>query len=304
MQSVIITPVEHLYGYKKFVLNLNNDDIHEIEGMFVIIQRLLDDCKRVRLYLNRLHDLYEHKTDITDTWGKFDRNLCLDGILIELYKITEGDEQVDRNTGEKYRLFNIRTVKNKCIEFMKKYDISDSNAFIFVVKPEENKVFIRNGNHECYITDDGVIKWLGQAEMIWLQDQKLSSLRTKVSQLQNLRCKTQAHQELNYLMNLVKDIEVQDILHGIANKQYINGIELENNTERIREDSNELIKNIQKALVQYLFIFLSIYQRQLQSKNTVRALNIDDVRKMLQDTEEGYIYRDSIMVIKSIKVPR
>ena len=104
-------------------------------------------------------------------------------------------------------------------------------------------------------------------------------------------------------MNLVDNIKIQDVIRGLANKQYINGIELKDNTDEIREQARRLIITIKKAMSNYLFILMSIYQKQICSGNMIRALNIEDVQKIFQNFKESYIDDDSILVIKTVKEP-
>lgn len=240
--------------------------------------------------------------NVSDPQDRFDRNLCLDGILIELFKVTEVGEKEDKCNGEMYRSFGIRKVREECSSLMRKYDLDDSKAFILGVNPDSKALTIHKGRRQLQITDDAV-ELVGPTGIVELQNEELDELRSEIKILKNLRCKNQAHQELEYLMSLVKNIEIQDVIRGLADKQYINGIELEDNTDKIREQAYKSLITIQKAIENYLFILMSMYQRQICSENMVRTLNMIDVQKIMQDTKESYIANDSIRVIMSADVP-
>lgn len=302
MKSVVMTPINKLGKLKEFTLSISDEDIDKIESLIIIVQRLLDDCKRVQLYINRLYKMKNYGSNVSDEHDRFDRNLCLDGILIELFKITETGEKKDKCSGAAYRLFGIREVREKCNDLMEKYDLDDNKAFIIGINPDSKELTIHKGRRQLQITDDAV-EWVGPTGMTELQNKELNGLRSDVKKLKDLRCKTQAHQELEYLMNLVEDIKIQDVIRGLANKQYINGIELKDNTDEIREQACRLLGTIKKAMSNYLFILMSMYQRQICSGNMIRALNIDDVQKIFQSFKESYIDDDNILVIKTVKEP-
>lgn len=303
MKSVVMTPINKLGKLKEFALDISDEDIDEIESLIIIVQRLLDDCKRVQLYINRLYKMKNYGSNVSDEHDRFDRNLCLDGMLIELFKITEAGEKKDKCSGGVYKLFGIREVREECNRLMEKYDLDDSKAFIIGVNPDSKALAIHKGGRQLQITDDDVVEWIGPTGMVKLQNEELDELRDEVKKLKDLRCKNQAHSELEYLMNLVKNIEIQDVIRGLANKQYINGIELKENTGEIREQACRLLGTIKKAMSNYLFILISMYQRQICSGNMIRALNIDDVQKIFQSFKESYIDDDSILVIKTVKEP-
>lgn len=302
MKSVVMIPINKLGKLKEFALDISDEDIDEIESLIIIVQRLLDDCKRVQLYINRLYKMKNYGSNVSDEHDRFDRNLCLDGILIELFKITEAGEKKDKCGGEAYRLFGIREVREKCNNLMEKYGLDDNKAFIIGINPDSKELTIHKGRRQLQITDDAV-EWVGPTGMIKLQNKELDELHSEVKKLKNLRCKNQAHQELEYLMNLVENIEIQDVIRGLADKQYINGIELKESTDEIREQACRLLTTIKKAMNNYLFILMSMYQRQIGPGNMVRALNIDDVQKIFQNFKESYIDDDSIIVIKTVKEP-
>lgn len=302
MKSVVTTPINKLGKLKEFALDISDEDIGEIESLIIIVQRLLDNCKRVQLYLNRLYKMKNYGSNVSDEHDRFDRNLCLDGMLIELFKITEVEKKKDKCSGGVYKLFGIREVREECNRLMEKYDLDDSKAFIIGVNPDSKALAIHKGRRQLQITDD-VVERIGPTGMVELQNEELDELRDEVKILKNLRCKNQAHQELEYLMSLIKNIEIQDVIRGLADKQYINGIELEDNTDKIREQARRLIITIKKAMNNYLFILMSMYQRQICSGNMIRALNIDDVQKIFQSFKDSYIDDDSILVIKTVKEP-
>lgn len=298
-----MTPISELDKLKEFTLSISDEDIGEIESLIIIVQRLLDDCKRVQLYINRLYKMKNYGSNVSDEHDRFDRNLCLDGILIELFKITEAKEKKDKcSGGAAYRLFGIREVREKCNDLMKKYDLDDNKAFIIGINPDSKALTMHRGRRQLQISDDAV-EWVGPTGMTELQNKELDELRDEVKKLKDLRCKNQAHSELEYLMNLVKNIEIQDVIRGLADKQYINGIELEDNTDKIREQARKLIITIKKAMSNYLFILMSMYQRQICSGNMIRALNMDDVQKIFQSFKDSYIDDDSVLVIKTVKEP-
>lgn len=297
-----MTSISGLDKLKEFTLSISDEDTDKIESLIIIVQRLLDDCKRVQLYINRLYKMKNYGSNVSDEHDRFDRNLCLDGILIELFKITEAGEKKDKCSGEEYRLFGIREVREKCNNLMKKYGLEDNEAFIIGINPDSKELTIHKGRRQLQITDDAA-EWVGPTGMVKLQNKELDELRSEVKKLKNLRCKNQAHQELEYLMNLVENIEVQDVIRGLADKQYINGIELKESTDEIREQACKLLATIKKALNNYLFILMSMYQRQICPGNMIRALNIDDVQKIFQNFKESYIDDDSILVIKTVKEP-
>lgn len=302
MKSVVMTPINKLGKLKEFALDISDEDIDEIESLIIIVQRLLDNCKRVQLYLNRLYKMKNYGSNVSDEHDRFDRNLCLDGMLIELFKITEVEKKKDKCSDGVYKLFGIREVREECNRLMEKYDLDDSKAFIIGVNPDSKALAMHKGGRQLQITDDAV-EWVGPTGMVKLQNEELDELRDEVKKLKDLRCKNQAHSELEYLMNLVKNIEIQDVIRGLADKQYINGIELEDNTDEIREQARRLIITIKKAMNNYLFILMSMYQRQIYSGDMIRALNIGDVQKIFQSFKESYIDDDSILVIKTVKEP-
>ena len=299
--------------YQYLALDISKDDLEKIVDLVKICSMLLDSCKRVRLYINTLSDALSNNTEELQNNDLFNVNLSIDGLLTELYKITE----VNSTKSNRY---GIRTIAENCEMLAQKYCKDGTNRCAIEFNSESNSIdCIDNRSVDSIWMIDcdtenkdlpilGTFMVAGERVTICEKSktsiiirQSLDEIADLVKQMKILRCEVQAHQDIDYFLRQNKDIKMEDVVRGIRQSNYLCNIYKYDDIKNIKDKAKQICDILQTSIQVFLQELLGLYSRQTDEDGNVRAITLDAVLQILCQEYKTYSdgkYVYSIQVVE------
>lgn len=303
--------------YSRIALDVNDNDLQELDKVIKVCSKMLDECKRIRLYMNTLYNLC-WKDDKLDSNELFNLNLCVDGILIEISRMLE--------VGNRNNRFGIKLIREQTEHFKAVYNINENNQYIIVNNRGALNVAnpgglllsigeaVKYDNHIKVklnkITNiSRIFKNIGVQDIYYSCSELIDLLQNILSGIdkddfKQSRCELQAHNGLNHLMSVNKNIQTSSVITGIARGEFIHNQYRYQDVDVIRKKSAEAVALIQQAIVTCLYILIGVYSRQVDANGMIRAVDADIVNNLAFLANESYSDGETYYCIKAVKEQR
>lgn len=242
------------------LIQLQDRELYDLKLQLAVACGLLYTCKRIDYLLRKVGYNVVKGVDDIYIQDKFLQGLYIDNMLVELYKLTEPESDKTLNYG-------IQTLKIFVDELIRRYNLNEYCDILAIFDKKINSVGTFGTSQSFTSLENPDDRVYNSADLALIQYNELSKIRETVSELRNIRCKVQAHQDLSHLEEVCDQISVDEIVSNIANKEYIiNNINIDCSINDFWHTMYRAYDTIRRALDSYVLLLLSVYSRQEDKK--------------------------------------
>lgn len=251
-----------------------------------MICRLMSCCNHMKLCFENGNYIANINDNTNNLFGgdRISSEFYIDSLLVNLYKLTEIG-------GGSYPTYGIRIIKEFCRKLADKYKISQNCSILTTdieLKDIDKPIVIINDFQQSFQGKEYEkiygTKTYNSAQLVTVQENELKMIDNKVKSLRQLRCKEQAHSDLNYLNNTYGNVSVNDLVHSIANGEYIHKTISDHDLNDLWNEIYQVYTIIRNALNRCALVLLSVYSRSVDDNGMVRVLPQKDIENIMWNT--------------------